>query len=186
MREPILYPGDVMMTRGTKWVSRAIRRMTQRKGEPPSIVNHVGIIVEGGTIQRALVVEAVSRVRRVAIGEAYRDGKTRVAIARPLNLTGKQIAQLCSRAEGYVGRKYGYGKIVAHLGDALLGGRVYFRRLVKADERPMCSWLVAQCFAEIGLHFGVDARLANPDDILDFVADNPDKYRLIRHLALVP
>ena len=88
-----------------------------------------------------------------------------------------------AKAESYVGRRYGYLKILAHWADWLLQGAYVFRRLTKEDRYPICSWLVAHSFAAAGKHFGVEPGAATPDDIWDFVVAHPDVYREILPLA---
>jgi len=60
----ILEPGDVFLTRGQAFISRAIRFFTRDAGEKRTKVNHVGVVVEAGEITTAIVVEALSRVKR--------------------------------------------------------------------------------------------------------------------------
>ena len=44
MKPPRLEPPDIFFTRGTGWLSGAIRKLTRSRGEPPTIANHVGLI----------------------------------------------------------------------------------------------------------------------------------------------
>lgn len=54
-----LLPGDVFMTRGQGFVSRAIRIFTRTIGEKRTRVNHVGIIVSAGILKTSKEVEAL-------------------------------------------------------------------------------------------------------------------------------
>jgi DNA-binding transcriptional ArsR family regulator len=180
-----LQPADIFLTRGKIWISRAIRFFTRRIGEKRTKVNHVGLVVEGGSIQQAVVVEALSRVRRHRLIDRYRDGKTDVAVYRPLNLTEEEVKVVVSKAEEYVGRKYGYFKIFLHFVDWLLQGAYVFRRLDRMDSYPICSWLVAHAYAKIGKHFGVNPGAATPDDIWDFVTSRSKIYQEVRPLGLL-
>ena len=44
----------------------------------------------------------------------------------------------------------------------------FFRRLTFRAARPICSWLVAAAYAEIGLLFGTGPRYLQPDGLLDY------------------
>jgi hypothetical protein len=104
-------------------------------------------------------------------------------VFRPLNLTDADLAKVVAKADTYVGRRYGYLKILAHWLDWLLQGAYVFRRLARQDRYPICSWVVAHAFAAAGKHFGVEPGAATPDDIWDFVTGHPDRYREVVALA---
>jgi len=179
-----LLPGDIFLTRGTSLISRLIRFFTRSWGESRTSVNHVGIVVEGGSIDRAVVVEALRTVTRRRLADGYAGTGTSVAVFRPINLTPQETNVIVQAAELYVGRKYGYAMIVAHALDWMLNGVYLFRRLIGSDEYPICSWVVAHAYAKAGKTFGVEPGAASPDDICDFVTENPDKYTQVR--ALMP
>jgi hypothetical protein len=169
----ILAPADVVFVQGDSWVSRAIRWRTRSRGEAPTMVNHVGVIVSPGDEDSALVVEALfggSTMRTLRAG--YGGKPDRVSVHRPLNLTVQDQAIVASQACSYVGRRYGWGKI--------LGQIVGVPGLV--DRWPICSWVVARAFAEAGYYFGRSPRMASPDDIHDFVLSRPDRYSRVRPL----
>jgi len=179
-----LQAGDIFLTRGASLISRLIRFFTRSWGESRTMVNHVGIVVEGGSISQAVVVEALRSVTRRRLADGYAGTGTSVAVFRPINLTSPEIDVIVQAAERYVGRKYGYAMIVAHALDWMLNGVYLFRRLIGSDEYPICSWVVAHAYAKAGKTFGVAPGAASPDDICDFVTENPDKYMQVR--ALVP
>ncbi len=179
-----LQPGDIFLTRGASLISRLIRFFTRSRGESRTLVNHVGIVVEGGDVSRAVVVEALRVVTRRGLADGYAGTGTSVAVFRPINLTSQETDVIVQAAERYVGRKYGYVKIVAHALDWMLNGVYLFRRLIGSDEYPICSWVVAHAYAKAGKTFGVEPGAASPDDICDFVTENPDKYVQVR--ALIP
>ena len=60
----VLQRADIFFTRGTGLLSRLIRFFSRGIGEARTKVNHVGVVVEAGAIQEAVVIEALSRVRR--------------------------------------------------------------------------------------------------------------------------
>ncbi len=180
----MLAPGDLFFTRGAGFVSVLIRFFTRSIGEARSEVSHVGLVVGGGPIERAVVVEDLSRVRRHRLWARYsRKRRTAVAVYRAKNLNAEQIRKIVEKAEAYEGREYGWPTIVAHFLDWLLQGAYFFRRIIGGDDYPICSWVVAHAYKEVGLHFGVEARAASPDDIWDFVVEKrPDLYDEIRPL----
>lgn len=182
----LLEPCDVFLTRGTSFVSKAIRFFTTGFGEKRSKVNHVGVIVEGGTLHSAIAVEALSKVRMHAMRRYAKKRTTGVAVYRPINLTEEEKQLIVDKAKTYVDRPYGYRKIAAHLLDWTLQGAYVFRRLTNDDEYPICSWLVAHAFKAADKHFGIEAGAANPDDIWEFVNSEEDKYRRMRRLIPVP
>lgn len=177
-----LVPGDVFMTRGQGLFSRLIRFGTRRFGERRTKVNHVGLIVVGGTIDEAIAVEALSTVKRHGFAR-YRGTSTDIAVYRPSDLTDEELQTIVAAAEGYVGRKYGYLKIAGHFLDWMLQGAYVFRRLTNNDDYPICSWVVAHAFLKAGKDFGVEAGAASPDDISDFIDKHPERYEEILPLG---
>ena len=176
-----LQPGDIFLTRGTSWFSNAIRICTRRIGEERTKVNHVGVVVAGGDTSNADIVEALSKVKKRKM-QAYRGKKTAVAVYRPTNLTKEQIQTIVDKSNDYVGRQYGWFKIVTHLIDWVFQGAYFARRLTQSDNYPICSWCVAQAYAKVGADFGVEPGAASPDDIWDFVTQNTDKYEMVHPL----
>jgi hypothetical protein len=181
----LLQPGDVMLTRSRGIVGWAIRTFTRRFGESRTKATHTGIVVESGPIQTAVIVEALSMVRRHRLWDRYAGGTSEVAVFRPLNLSEEQIRAVVLKAESYVGRRYGYLKLIAHWADWLLQGAYVFRRLTTQDDYPICSWVVAYAFAEVGKHFDVEPGAASPDDIWDFVTTHPEYYAEVLPLGLL-
>jgi hypothetical protein len=180
--QPRLEPPDIFFTRGHSLLSRAIRFFTRGIGESRTLVNHVGLVVEGGTVHEAVVVEALSRVVRHRLWDRYAGRRDDVAVFRPTNLTASEVATIVAAAEAYHNKKYGALKILAHLADWLLLGAFVFRRLAVKDNYPICSWVVAHAYKKAGKDFRVHERAASPDDIWDFVTKNTDKYVQVRDL----
>lgn len=179
-----LEPGDVLVTRGTGWLSKAIRVFTRRIGESRTKVNHVGLVVDGGPLEEAWVVEALWKVVRRRLVAGYGSKRSpAVGIFRPTNLSEEEIRTVVAAAEGYVGRRYGVLKLVAHLADWVLQGAYVVRRLTNDDRYPICSWLVAHAFKRVGKSFGVAPGAASPDDVWDFCVNNPDKYAVVLPLG---
>lgn len=171
-----LEPSDIFLTRGDSFVSRAIRFFTRGKGEARTEVNHVGVVVAAGDAGTATIVEALTKVKRRRMS-AYRGSKTTlVAVYRPKNLSTAERQKVARRAARYVGADYGYVKLVAHFLDWCLGGAYVFRRIASMDRYPICSWVVAYSFEEVGENFGVPAWAADPDHIWDWVTAHPGEW----------
>jgi len=180
-----LKPGDIYLTKGTSLISRGIRYFSTSHGEARTEANHVGLVTAAGTEKSATIVEALTRVKRRRMSAYSNSTSNQVAIYRPINVTPEQIETIVARAEQYVGDKYGYLKIVAHLADWCLGGRYVFRRIAAMDNYPICSWVVSQSYADAGLNFGVPAGAASPDDIMDFCTSHPEKYMTVHAMGLL-
>jgi hypothetical protein len=182
-----LLPGDITFTRGRGFISRMIRLFTRRMGESRTKVNHVGVVVTQGPLREAVVVEALSRVRRHPLHKHYADGKTEVAVFRPYRLNEDEQARVVKAANAYTDCKYGYLMIAAHWLDWLLLGAYCFRRVVGSSNYPICSWLVAESFAQAGVRFGCEPRAASPDDIWDYVTDlqRRSRFEQVRALSLL-
>ncbi len=183
--DQMLLSGDLVLTRGAGFVSRAIRFFTRHIGESRTKVNHVGLVVQGGMLSKAVVVEALRTVERHRLIDEYGGQRDEVAIYRPKRLSQAEVHRIVTAANGYVGHSYGYGKIALHALDWVLQGAYVFRRLGRMDDYPICSWLVARAYGAAGVHFGVDPGAATPDDIWDYVTTHPAEFERVRDLARV-
>lgn len=179
-----LLPADIVCTRGSGWLSRAIRFCTRVIGESRTQVNHVGVIVTAGTPAEAMIVEAVSGVVLRPLWPTYAASTgNEIAVFRSLRLTDEERSLIASAAREYIGRHYGYLKLVAHLADWCLCGAYVFRRLTNMDRYPICSWLVAHAYGRVGESFGVAPGAATPDDIWDFCVAHPERYGIVMALG---
>jgi hypothetical protein len=177
-----LLPADVVLTASSGWFGKAIRFMTRRIGEAPSRVNHAGIIVSGGPVESSWIVEALRTVQHRNFWRAYR-GRDKVAVYRARNLTPEQQTRIAVHGCEYIGRKYGYLKILGQALDWPLQGAYVFRRLFQMDNYPICSWVVAESYAKEGFNFGVPAGAATPDDCWDFCTKRTDLYECVLPLG---
>lgn len=179
----IVQPCDIFFSRGNKLISKAIRFFERSEKDPHIYVDHTGLFVESEIpINKAVCIEARVKVYRHNFWKHYYTKKDKVAIYRPLNLTLHEKEIILLKAQSYVGLSYGYIKIAAHFLDYFFGGKNIFRRFLSSDEHPICSWVVAQSFYAIGKTFGIEGTIANPENIWDFVKNNPDKYQCIHNL----
>lgn len=186
-RRVLLKKGDIVFTRGVSLLSWAIRFFSRGPGESRTKVNHVGIVVEGGPLEEANIVEALSRVKRPRLMDRYGpSSSSAVAVFRTMDLEPEQIDAVVRKAESYVNKRYGYGEILAHLLDWLLLGVNLFRRLTSDDAYPICSWVVAFAFDEVRPnYFGGSAGTASPDDLWDAVERRPQDFQRVRPLATI-
>lgn len=165
-----LEPADIVLVRGDGFVQWLIRQKERAKGEPPSRVNHAGIM-----FTTSMLIEAqVKGVKCRDLVEAYAGSGWELAIYRATNITDAQRQRIAARAYRYVGDRYGFGKILLHA--------CGLQRFSFIDRWPICSYVVSMAYASEGLTFGVSARAADPDDLMDFCEANPDKYRCVRML----
>jgi hypothetical protein len=178
-----LLPGDIVLTRGSNFIAKAILFFQRTKKESPSIVNHSGVSIIG-----LMIVEALSRVMFHDLVKQYGGTKESVVIFRRKDLTVSQRQSIADLSMTYVGKDYGYLKIAAHMGDWLLGGKYFFRKMAGMDKYPICSWVVSHAyFKAVGVRFlGLDPNYVEPDDIWDEVTKNYDKWECILPLQYLP
>jgi hypothetical protein len=126
----------------------------------------------------ALMVEALRKVKHHTIKKAYGKSKNLVSIYEPLHFASIELDRVCQRAVSYVGKRYGYGKIVAHFFDWMIGGKYLFRKLCRKDNYPICSWVTAYAFDEVNYRFlGLPPSQSQPDDQYDHIRQNPDEWK---------
>lgn len=184
--ENTFQPGDIFLTQGTGFLSKAIRLFSRTCGEDRTRVNHVGIIVTPGSVKTCRVIEALHVVRRHSLWKRYGPPKPdRVAVYRPVKLKPEEIDIIVKEANEQVGKTYGYLKLLTHLLDWFLQGAYVFRRLTQNGNYPICSWLVAHAYSKVDMHFGVQPGAAQPDDIWDYVRARPQNFIPIYPLGLL-
>ncbi len=175
-----ILPCDILLTRSKSKLGALIRFFTRRPFEDKSVASHCGIFSEEGDLDTAILIEAQSNCNKHSMKEAYgSDESTELCIFRPINLTDEEKALILAKANFYVNKKYGYFKLLLHLGDWLLGGLYLFRRLGRMDNYPICSYVVSHAFGAANKTFGIANDAASPDDIWDFCLKNPLKYQFI-------
>lgn len=165
-----LHPADVVLVHGNGWPARLIRWATRSTGEAPTWVSHVAMAVDSQFIVEALGRGVVER----RLLDAY--PTSRVRVFRPLNVPTDTLVYIARAALQHRGQRYGYLKLIPHALDALLGGKVFFRKLISVDDRPVCSWLVGEAYARAGYAFGIDGCYVTPDDIADYVQTHHKHY----------
>ena len=178
MSDIILKPCDIVLVRGTSFISRMIRIFTRHIGEKRTKVNHVGMVILGGgsylptKFGDGVIIEALSQVKIRNLRQAYGPpNKADIAIYRPTNLSEEQLDIIWRGAMDHLNQRYGWPRVIAHALDRLFLGVYLFRRLIPHNKYPICSWLVAHAYSKVGKDFGVPVGTATPDDIWDFVAE---------------
>jgi hypothetical protein len=178
--------GSLVFVRGKSFLSGIILRMQREPGESRSLVSHVGMVVEGGTLKDCEIVEALWKVRRHRLWDRYHAGPDKIAIFKPLGFGIDQIFKVCLAAEGYVGRRYGPLKLLAHAVDYLLQGRYVARRLCRLENYPICSWLTASAWDAIDYRFlGRHPAQSQPDDQWDHCKKTPAQWECILPLQRI-
>lgn len=166
---PTYLAGDIVLVRGYSLISRLIRLFTRSRWERPTVVNHVGVMVDSINI-----VESAGKTIKHGLAD-YNSSRDTIYIVRRVDMTGWQRIAVAKKAETYVGRQYGWLKILAHGLDRLLGNIYLFRQLARMDKYPICSWVVAYAYRQVGLNFGVYPWVADPDDIWDYCIEKESK-----------
>jgi hypothetical protein len=182
-----LQPGDIVLTRSRAgWLGTVIRAFTRRPSDDV-YYNHVGIVVSAGDEHQAQLLEALWRVRRGPLWQLYGPpagaSRPEIGVFRLCEPLPEHRQLAAAVAETFVGRRYGWWKLGAHAVDRWLSkqaGREVFaaRRLLRWDRFPICSYLVADAWAEAGVSFGPPAGAADPDHIHDYV-QRPGNAELI-------
>lgn len=166
----IVLSGDVFFSRSDTALGKLIRWAQRAPGEEKSWANHTGLFVETGGFEQAAVVEALGRVRLGPL-----EGPIEVEVWRHSGLDADTRHRITTYAERQVGNKYGWWKLLFHLGDRLLfKGEKKVSSLLRLEKRPICSFLVAMAYSKAGIHFnGFRPEAADPDEMHDFVKASP-------------
>lgn len=151
--------GDLVLVRGRGRLSRLIRKFTQSEGESPTRVTHVAIAVSDTHVVEALAGKGVVR-QRYSAGQVYRHQ----------HLTLEARERIAARAESYLGRPYGWGKIFLHA--------IGLQRLARLNGYPICSFMLV-AFQSEGVSFGRPAQELAPDDADDFVQLHPETWQRV-------
>jgi hypothetical protein len=169
-----LLPADLIFVRSRSLVGRIIRWAERSPGEAPSWANHVaGIGVNGQ------VIEALFQVKQHPFKMVLSDCEYEIW-RKTGNISDFERERIAHFAGLYLGERYGWWKLGAHLADAILGrvaGREVrlIRRVLCIDSRPICSWVWAHSYyATLRYEFGVAPNVADPDQMHDWVREHED------------
>lgn len=184
--------GDVGFTRGQGFVSLAIRYATTGPDERPSIVNHTLMFTSDGiaaplqpglavpVVDQARCIEALWHVQHHKWWNAHKHQKgDKIYVYRPLFLSEEARDRVVRKALQYDGANYGWFKLPIHLVDRVLfGNRKVFSRLLFIDSYPICSYLIANAFADAGFRIAFGSEIPpeaqDPDNQMDHCEDYSD------------
>ncbi len=166
----ILQTGDVIHVQNAGLLSMLVRFFSRAWKEEPSWASHTAMVLRVG--EEIEIIEAMWRTIIRPITE-YKGKKSKLLVCRkPGSIDQEQKRRMIEKAEYYKGKTYGFWKIALHMLDRLLNNRYVFRRLIKDNEYPICSWLVAYVYDRVlKYQFGAPPNAAQPDDLLDHCLD---------------
>ena len=178
---PQLLPGDVVCVKGKKSkISFLIRVMSTLRGEPPTVANHVAMMMDDHVLVEAIHPCVTERLLLYHYGQWPE--RYEVALFRRNDWTAMLGAKLRWAAQHYLGKRYSIGKLVCHAVDWFLTqawwlfgghGEAYLARRLTGDRYPICSWLVAWIYERAGRGFITPPAKAQPDDIWDECMSDP-------------
>lgn len=164
--EYFLETGDVIHVQGQGVLSRLIRWFSRANEEEPSWASHTAMVLRAG--ERVEIIEARKKVIIRPLSEYATTNSKILACRKPGGISEQEKEKMIEKAEHYHGMKYGVPAIIMHALDRIFNNKYIFRRLVKMEDYPICSWVVAYVYQRVlGYQFGVQPDAAQPDDILD-------------------
>jgi hypothetical protein len=97
----------------------------------------------------------------------------------------EDVRKIVDTATTFVGRRYGWWKLFAHLCDRLIfRGRKTISNALRVDKRPICSYTAAKSFAAGGVTFGMQPEAADPDEMMDYCETHPEEWFLAGELSI--
>jgi hypothetical protein len=167
----VLQTGDVIHVQNRGLLSNLVRSFSKEDEEDLSWASHSAMVLRvNDEIQ---IIEALLRtvIRPIT---AYKGKKSKLLVWRkPGGIEEEHKLKMVEKAEYYEGKIYGFWEIALHVLDRCLNNSYVFRRLIKDNDYPICSWLVAYVYDRVlGYHFGAPPNAAQPDDLLDHCVDS--------------
>jgi hypothetical protein len=167
----ILQTGDVIHVQSSGLLSKLVRFISKSDEEEPSWASHSAMVLR--VDEEMEIIEAIWRtvVRPIKV---YEGKKAKLLVCRkPGGIEEEQKQEMVKKAEYYKGKIYGFWEITFHVLDRFLNNSYFFRRLIKDNDYPICSWLVAYVYDRVlGYGFGAPPNAAQPDDLLDHCVDS--------------
>lgn len=174
MERLYLKPADLIFVGGESLFSTVVKFFTRRKGEEPTLMHHVA-----GMSSRTVVHEALTTVKKSFFTE-WKKKHSKYQIWRLKPLTEMQRVRIAGYVIDKEGEVYGAWKLLLHAMDGVLGKingkeNYFFRRILRSEKYPICSWLWAYgYFRKMSYTFGSLPNIVSPDDMHDFVKKSPD------------
>lgn len=165
-------PGDLVLFRGNSTLGKLIRWAETSKGEGITWANHAGMIVTKSKLRNAVLIESVWKTEKRPLVENHiGEG---LSIFRYRMLTPEQQYALVRKMHEFVGDKYGWQRLIAHLVDQrVFGGRTVLRWLGHQEQnRPICSYSTGLSYEFVDITFGMPAIALQPDDMDDYCINN--------------
>jgi hypothetical protein len=193
--------GDVFFTHSSSLLGRLIRWAESDPGER-AWANHVGIVVSPGWLvppsnppagsifqfDLAVVVESLWHTEKWVwwenhkkeIGNEIRVYRTPLVQAQLEDTLRLALELILDRADEFVGLKYGWWKLFAHLGDRYwFKGKKTISNFLRVDKRPICSYTAAKSFAAGFVFFGdMEPEAADPDEMMDY-CERSSEWQLV-------
>jgi hypothetical protein len=184
---PEFLPGDVILCPGRHVLPHLLTRWATRShAERPTYAVHTAqFLAADQIIEMAAVVKKRSTPEFLQMRKAFE-------VWRYTTLTRGQRLAIARQAREYLGRKFGWSKLVTHLLDALVNKVAhkpifFFRRLNHDQRYPICSWITAFSYDRaVHYQFGVPPECADPDHIHDWLVAHPDEWVCIFSLEEYP
>jgi hypothetical protein len=158
----IFLPADIILTARVGLLDDVIQALQRSPGEARSRVAHVAGVSYGGTLHKAQIIEALGQgtIERPLVKYATQD--VSAGIYRMPGLSDIERVKVVRMARSFVGRPYGYFKLLLHA--LRLDG------LLRTGKAPICSQVWAEAYSILGVRF-MDKRpdVVQPDDIWDHV-----------------
>jgi hypothetical protein len=178
MSEIQLLPADSISVHSRSLLGWLIRKAETGPKEGRAYANHSANI----TFERC-VTEALWHVTKSSF-DPWLQKHTDFEIWRHTGLTPEQRETVARKAESYIGRQYGWWKLLIHLLDAFLTflrrkETYFFRRMMFYDRYPICSWVEAYAYKAVQIDFGCAPNAADPDVIQDYKKAHPESWKLI-------
>jgi hypothetical protein len=185
-----LLPGDIVLGKPESKMGWGVVLFEGLFGDPADF-SHVGMVTREGVIgasnplEQPWVTEALMKVECEPFSKNWSGRK--YTIYRPVYASSVDRVCMAEKAEEYVGRPYGWWKLLLIAIDARISQKRkkdtrIFSRLLHRESEPICSFLVQDVFYDcVNEDFGVPEYTAMPDDIGDACEASPDRYeRVVR------
>ena len=165
---PRFMPGDVIVCPGRRHPPHVLTRWVSRSHDerPTYAVHTAQFLGAHKVIEMDMVVKKRTTREFLRMRRAFE-------VWRCSTLTPSQRRAVSGKSLDYLGRKFGWYKLVTHLLDGVVNKvshrQVYFFRRLNHDQRyPICSWITAFSYDRaVHYHFGVPPECADPDQIHD-------------------
>lgn len=183
-----VWPGDVVLTRGKSLIAKLVTwgetSWSERKRKELSWASHGGMFVEKAPFKLAKATEALWTVESHPWYEDHIGDV--VTVYRRLGVTDSQREEAAKEINRYIGRKYGWWKLIPQLIDnRILNGRYATRRLYWNSNRPYCTYILGDALTRAGLlPSEYHGKAFSPDDFDDLLGKSTDWVRIVYRIEV--